>query len=501
MVSLDLFHALFEFLGVDFKTPRYVLVYNHYPMLILFCSNSVVTNPQAYRALALDIDLWSRTSTLTQQAYLSHFSTLLTTSKFSRFTIKSRYQSQKLPVVKKLLLAIQLGTFKDEMELRVVGALRVVAQAIWMPDVIKSVVAYLAANLHVAGEDGIGGSVTPTSTVSGATMDKSASAERAELVLESLLTILQSSPTHLTRFTAALPAPRVLLLLLGEHPTPVVASNILVLLGVLLQTSPSFSRKFELAHGWLIVKSIVPAAWDPSVHVAAFDILLGRTGNNSAANGNIQVANPVIFPMILGALQRGLQNVTARDRDYRTPIAADSVMEVLVGEMLELYGAVPTFRLLFKHRATMAVFLELYRAFLGDLARVRSDDGGGEDRGLGGGVVRLEDKLKVVAGLLCENGVVDVAQKQEVRFVCLDELKLIPFAVERYIEWYRWYAGKRESTTVCANVTKYDGGWRTHLCQVHDPPCGLEEEHDYVGATALAKDDPGQVYIYYYHFC
>ncbi|KAG9093766.1 hypothetical protein FS749_013788 [Ceratobasidium sp. UAMH 11750] len=395
MVTLDLFNALFEHMGLDFKTP----------------SKSVVTNVQAYRGLGLDLDLWSRTSTEVQQAYLLHFSTLLTTSKFARFTIKSRFQSHKIPVVKKLLLAIQLGTFKDEMEMRVVGALRVVAQAMWIPEVIKSIVAYLAANLHAGEGDGIGGNATPTSTVSGATMDKSASAERAELVLESLVTILQSSSTHLNRFTAALPAPRVLLLLLGEHPTSVVASNILVLLGILLQTSPSFSRKFELAYGWLVIKCVVPPAWDPSVHVAAFDILLGKVGSTSAANGNVQVANPVIFPMILAALQRGLQGVASRERDYRTPIAVDSIMEVLVGEMLELYGAVPTFKLLFKHRATMTIFVELYRSFLGDLAKARSEG----EREPGSGVIRIEEKLKVLAGLLCENTVVDAAQKQELR--------------------------------------------------------------------------------------
>ncbi|KAG8791696.1 hypothetical protein FRC12_008394, partial [Ceratobasidium sp. 428] len=396
MVTLDLFYALFEHMGLDFKAP----------------SNSVVTNVQAYRAVGLDLDLWSRTSTAVQQAYLSHFATLLTTSKFARFTVKSRFQSHKIPVVKKLLLAIQIGIFKDEMEMRVVAALRVVAQAMWVPEVIKGIVAYLAANLHVGEKEGVGGNATPTSTISGATVDKSASAERAELVLESLLTILQSTSAHLTRFTAALPAPRVLLLLLGEHPTSVVASNMLVLLGILLQTSPSFSRKFELAHGWLVIKCVVPAAWDPSVHVAAFDILLGRTGSASPANGNVQVANPVIFPMILGALQRGLQSVSSRERDYRTPIAVDSIMEVLVGELLELYGTVPTFKLLFKHRATMSVFVELYRSFLGDLAKARNGHERGEP---GGGVTRTEDKLKVLAGLLCENTVVDAAQKQEIR--------------------------------------------------------------------------------------
>lgn len=295
------------------------------------------------------------------------------------------------------------------MEHRLVDALRVVARAMWGPEVIKAIVAYLAANLHTAQEGG-----TPGSTISGAPTDKSATAQRAELVLDALVAILQSSSAHLTRFTAALPAPRVLLLLLGEHPSSVVAAQMLVLLGDLMNSSPSFSRKFELAHGWLVFKTVVPSAWDPSVHVAAFDVLLGRSSNKSGRVENVQVSNPVIFPMILISLQRGLQQVTARGRDLSTSAGVDSVMEVLVGEMIELYRGVPTFRLLWKTKTTMAIFVDLYRAFLGDLARARRTGGEGEAVVVVGGVKRVEEKLRVLAGLLSENGVVDVAQRQEV---------------------------------------------------------------------------------------
>lgn len=379
----------------------------------------MVVNAQAYRALALDLDLWSRTSPPVQSSYLAHFSILLHTSKFARFTIKSRLA--KVPIVKKLLLAVQLGTFKDEMESKLVDALRVVARAMWGPEVIKAIVAYLAAGLHTAQEGG-----TPGSTISGIPSDKSAAAQRAELVLDALVSILQSSSAHLTRFTAALPAPRVLLLLLGEHPSSVVAAQMLVLLGELVGTSPSFSRKFELAHGWLVFKTVVPGAWDPSVHVAAFDVLLGRTHSSSSSNSgrvrNVQVSNPVIFPMILISLQRGLQQVLTRGRDLNASGGMDSVMEVLVGEMIELYGSVPTFRLLWKTKTTMGIFVDLYRAFLGDLARAkrtaRGDGEAGEGEGgevvIVGGVNRIEEKLRVLAGLLCENPVVDIAQRQEV---------------------------------------------------------------------------------------
>ncbi|KAJ1299892.1 hypothetical protein OPQ81_005012 [Rhizoctonia solani] len=379
LISVDIFNSLFGFLGLDFKTP----------------SKSVVTNPQSYRAFALDIDLWARTNPAVQSAYFDHFSTLLSTSKLARFSIKSKLA--KVPVVKKLLLAVQLGIFRDEMEPRLVRALRVVAHAMWTPDAIKAIVAYLAANLHTS-QAGTG-SLTPISTVSSLPpqTDKSVTAQRAELVLDALLAILHS-PAHLQRFCAALPTSRILLLLLGEHPTPVVAAHMLTLLGLMMNHSPSFGRKFELAHGWTVVRCVVPGAWDPSVHVAAFDLLFGRVGGNvTTATGEGQVVNPVVFSTILTALQRGLQQRES-----------DAIMDVLVAEMIELYESVPTFRLLFKTKSTMTIFVDLYRDFLKLRREERADEGEGT-------VVRLEEKLRKVAGLLSENTVVDVGQRQELK--------------------------------------------------------------------------------------
>jgi hypothetical protein len=60
-------------------------------------------------------------------------------------------------------------------------------------------------------------------------LDKTNRREKAEQVLEALVHIL-ATPSLLTKFAAALPLSRVLLLLLGEHPSPVVAAQILILL-------------------------------------------------------------------------------------------------------------------------------------------------------------------------------------------------------------------------------------------------------------------------------
>lgn len=134
--------------------------------------------------------------------------------------------------------------------------------------------------------------------------------EKAEQVLESLVSML-SSPTYYTKFTAALPLTRICLLLLGVRPTPVVASLVLLLIGISLGSSSSFSRKFELVSGWSVLKTVLPGAWDPSVHEAAFDILLGRVASykNVVGPASNTVVCPYIMPPILCALQRGLEVV------------------------------------------------------------------------------------------------------------------------------------------------------------------------------------------------
>jgi len=134
--------------------------------------------------------------------------------------------------------------------------------------------------------------------------------EKAEQVLEALVTIL-STPTYYSKFSAALPLTRICLLLLGDRPTPVVASQVLLLIGISLGSSTSFSRKFELVSGWSILKTVLPFAWDPSVHESAFDILLGRVSLHKKTVGpaGTTVACPYIMAPIFCALQRGLNAI------------------------------------------------------------------------------------------------------------------------------------------------------------------------------------------------
>jgi hypothetical protein len=152
--------------------------------------------------------------------------------------------------------------------------------------------------------------------------------ENAEQVLDSLVSVL-SNPAAYAKFTTALPLPRICVLLLGDHPSPVIASHVLLLIGISLDASPSFIRKFELVSGWSILKTVLPLAWDPSVHEIAFDILLGRVGSRKfVGKANNTVVCPHILPPILCAFQRGL-NLVATQLD----LSSDSISAE--GELLD----------------------------------------------------------------------------------------------------------------------------------------------------------------------
>jgi len=144
-------------------------------------------------------------------------------------------------------------------------------------------------------------------------IDREHTCETAEQVLECLTSIL-SSPSKLEKFRTVLPLPRICLLLLGDRPSSVVASQVLLVVGFALNHSSTFNRKLELVSGWSVLRGTLPSAWDPSVHVAAFDVLLGRGGlsphQSPRALGPLKVSCPFILPAILASLYHGLASVS-----------------------------------------------------------------------------------------------------------------------------------------------------------------------------------------------
>ncbi|KAG8823617.1 hypothetical protein FRC17_009281 [Serendipita sp. 399] len=361
IIDIYSFNVVFDFLGTDLSRPE----------------NATITNPLAYSILALEFEVWSKTSKEVQKAHLEHFTALLETSKFRRFNLKQRMS--KFNLVRKLLFVLQSDLYSNDMVPQLVQTIGVYLRHHFVADVsIKPVVSYLAANLH----DDIPGTATPRSVFS--KTDNSRRKERAEQVYEVLVQTL-ANPSLMSKFTLALPLSRVLLLLLGEHPSSIVASQTLILLGLVLHSSPSFDRKFELVSGWTALKTILPGAWDPSVHVAAFDLLLGRVfvTNKPPSNNSTKVICPYILPAILTSLSYGLEKVTAGALlPPATPTngvmshgsvfshenySVISAMEVLVEELIDLHSSMASFRQLFKSKHVTGILISACQSFVARL--------------------------------------------------------------------------------------------------------------------------------------
>ena len=145
-----------------------------------------------------------------------------------------------------------------------------------------------------------GPTASPHSAIS--RIDHANQRERAEHVLTMLVSLLSSSPQLLQKFAAAVPFTRICLLLLGDCPSPTVATQVLKLVRISIDSSQTFVRKFELVSGWVILKNVLPQAWNKDVHQVAFDILLDRKGDDKTI-----VRCPNIISAIIASLHRSLQ--------------------------------------------------------------------------------------------------------------------------------------------------------------------------------------------------
>ena len=104
-------------------------------------------NTIAYRYIALDFEIWSRSRKEVQKAHLEHFATLLQTSKYKRFNLRQRIG--KFGLLRKFLFVLQTNMYQHDVIPYLMNALRVVAsQNFSVEESIKPIVAYLAANLH-----------------------------------------------------------------------------------------------------------------------------------------------------------------------------------------------------------------------------------------------------------------------------------------------------------------------------------------------------------------
>ena len=104
-------------------------------------------NTVAYRAIALDFLLWSRTSPEIQRAHLEHFTILMQTSRYKRFNVKQRYH--KMGIVRKFLFVLQTDLYQPALLPALTDALRSIVEAHFSPDeTIKPILSMIAANVH-----------------------------------------------------------------------------------------------------------------------------------------------------------------------------------------------------------------------------------------------------------------------------------------------------------------------------------------------------------------
>ncbi|KIK98640.1 hypothetical protein PAXRUDRAFT_823685 [Paxillus rubicundulus Ve08.2h10] len=328
LINMTSFETLFEFLGLSFRSPDL----------------SSVTNTIAYRAIALDFELWSMTAIDIQRAHLEHFAFLLRASRYRKFN--TRVRLSQLNIARRLLFALQSSWYPLETVPHVVNALAVVAQAHFTAnDAIKPIVSYISANVTAENAD-------PAS--SRASFIGSNSLEKARQVLDAVISLLRI-PVMYAKFAEVLPVARVTLLWLGIEPSPGIACQVLSIVGIGFATSSSFGKKFELASGWTLLRKVLPPIWDEDVHGAALDLLLQPTQEGAHSRVTSKTMRcPQMLPVILAALRQGL--LSSSDKYVQGPLKR--VVERVLRDLIDLHGSNSSFRQAFKSQSTTNMLIE-----------------------------------------------------------------------------------------------------------------------------------------------
>jgi hypothetical protein len=112
-----------------------------------FPSQSTITNPIAYRFIALDFELWSRTRDEIQRVHLEHFLDLVVTSRYKLFNVKQRLSG--ISLTRRFLFVWQISCYTGGNVPYFLKSFKAVMVASFNPeDTIKPVLSYIAAHLH-----------------------------------------------------------------------------------------------------------------------------------------------------------------------------------------------------------------------------------------------------------------------------------------------------------------------------------------------------------------
>ncbi|KAI6126006.1 hypothetical protein EDD17DRAFT_1521466 [Pisolithus thermaeus] len=329
LVNMTSFETLFEFLGLSFRSP----------------DASTVMNTIAYRAIALDFELWSSTSLTIQQAHLEHFSFLLRASRHRRFNAKACLS--KLGIVRKLVFALHSTWYPAETVPHLINAIVVVMQGRFPPnDVIKPVISYISAHIVTEPSD-------PPSPRSSGFLSVNRH-ERVRQLLDAVISLLRI-PSMYARVSESVPLTRVVLLWVSEDLSPSVACQVLSVIGIGLIFSPSFGKKLELLSGWNLLRKRLPPVWNEELHRAAVELLLRPVAGASPSKNTPQsIRCPQILPVILVALRYGL--LVCCGKHNRGP--SRRVTELILDDLIDLHKTEPSFSPLFKSQSTTEVLID-----------------------------------------------------------------------------------------------------------------------------------------------
>ncbi|EJT97367.1 beach-domain-containing protein [Dacryopinax primogenitus] len=320
----------------------------------------VIVNTVAYRALLLDFDLWARTALPIQRLYLSHFTLLVSGTTHRRFNIKHRFA--KYGIIRLFLHSLRFTPYQDDIIPDVIDAMRSIMLYHFSTEhTIKPLVSYLATNLHPESESVI----SPLSTIS-VLPDNTKGYVKALKVFDMLLSILHMFE-YIVKFNVSLTISRVALLLLGEEPSPEIASRVLTLLGLVSRISPTFPRKFELVHGWLVLRHVLPQCWEPSVQKASFDLLLGQAkleGKRNPEEISEEAYCLSVLPAILASFFVSIERSFAGLLPLAETSTGEDVSESLADALLELLDGHPQ---LFRSKNVITLFTQFAHNILATL--------------------------------------------------------------------------------------------------------------------------------------
>lgn len=278
--------TILSILGVDENNPE----------------DAVVNNSTAYRALALEFELWALAKPEVQKVYFQHFEALLSNSKHKRYNLLRTFQRSN--IVRKLLFALRSGLYDSETLPMAVATLKTTLTARWSAeDALKPTFAYLVSALcqsecccSVAQIFCLTSDTPPAELAPSA--EPSASQLPAALILDMIAELL--TPKRTIKLAKAISLPRLLVIFLQTNQAPYVVVPCLSIVQKCLATprlDSSFQQKFESEGGFILLARSLAPNWDDAIQKTVFAIL----------GPGESLAHPNMIVIIMAALDLLLQ--------------------------------------------------------------------------------------------------------------------------------------------------------------------------------------------------